>query len=214
VLVNAGRLAERTWFNALRWTGVVGIVTIPAFGVGVLILGGATLAYLVGGPASLGAPQPQGTSLSAPASPMAKPVIVRWTAWGLLALAAGGVLALSVSYSTNEGGFLHGHLWISLALIGAAVDIAVASVIAEAVAWWGALFNSHQLANRSWFNLLLWSGIVGTVFSFPFGEGALIAGSVLIAYLIAGPDASVLPPHSARPMAPPLAPPASPVRAA
>jgi hypothetical protein len=138
---------------------------------------------------------------------MAKPQIVRWAAWGLVALGVGGALALLVSRSTDQGGFLHGHLWTSLALIGAAIDIAVVGGIAEAVAWWGALFNSRELANKTWFNVLLWSGIVGTALWFPFGEGALISGAGLIVYLIAAPDAAqVRPPTSARPTPPPVPP--------
>lgn len=211
-LINAGRCAETTWCNALRWSGVLGIVTIPLFGLGVLIVGGATLAYVVGGPERIGAEQPE-VSMSPPAPVMAKPVMVKWAAWGLVAIGVGGALALFFSHSTNQGGFLHGQLWTAMALIWACMSLAVTGLIAEAVAWWGALFNSHQLAAKTWFNVLLWSGIVGTVFSFPFGEGALISGSVLIAYLIAGPGASVLPPQSAQPMPPPLGPPTSNVRA-
>ena len=47
---NAHGLADRRWFTALLWSGVVGILALSLFGLGALITGSAMLADLVGGP--------------------------------------------------------------------------------------------------------------------------------------------------------------------
>lgn len=189
-LVNTQGAADRRWFNALLWSGIVGLVTIPAFGIGALIIGMATLAYAVGGPESIApALSPAGARVAS-ASTIGKSAVGRWAIWGLVAMAAGGVLALLVSRETNYGGFLHGHLWPSLALITVGASITVAGLIAETVSWWGAIFNAHRLADHTWFNVLLWSGIVGAVTMPIFGLGALVVASVGIVYFAAAPDAT------------------------
>ena len=62
----------------------------------------------------------------------------------------------------------------------------IGSLIAGLVAWIGALLNTWQLESRTWFAVLLLTGI------FNFGFIAMIA------YLIAGPDSrSAATPHLA-----------------
>jgi hypothetical protein len=189
-LVNAHGHADRRWFTALLWSGIVGILTIPAFGIGALIGGMATLAYVVGGPDAITLASSPARARVASASVIGKSAITRWSIWGLVAMAAGPALALLVSRETNYGGFLHGHVWLPLALITAGVSIMVAGVIAETVSWWGELFNAHRLADRTWFNVLLWSGVVGAVTMPIFGLGALVVAGVGIAYLLMAPDAT------------------------
>jgi len=189
-LVNTHGPADRRWFNALLWSGIVGIVTIPAFGIGALIVGMATLAYVVGGPDAIALESSPARVRAASASIIGKSAITSWLIWGLVAMAAGAVLALFVSRETNYGGFLHGHLWPPLALITAGASITVAGLIAEIVSWWGALFNAHRLADRTWFNVLLWIGIVGAVTGPIFGLGALVVAGVVIVYAVAAPDAA------------------------
>lgn len=189
-LANAQSFADRRWFNALLRSGIVGILMIPAFGIGTLITWVATVAYVVGGPDAFALASSPARAKVASASIIGKSAIGRWSIWGLVAMAAGGVLALLVSRETNYGGFLHGHLWLPLALISAGASITVAGLIAETVAWWGAIFNAHRLPDRTWFNVLLWSGIVGAVTMPIFGLGALVVASVGIVYFAAAPDAT------------------------
>jgi hypothetical protein len=177
--VNAHRLEDRRWFIALVATGVAGILTLPLFGLGALIGGSAMLAYLVGGPGS--------TSLDEPRV-WTKPSIARWSSWGLAPIAAATVMALVVANQTNRGGVLHGESWTALVLLTACVVVAVCGVIVEAVAWWAATFNAHQLADRTWFNTLAWGGAVATIAMPLFGLGALIAAAIGIAYRVAAPD--------------------------
>jgi hypothetical protein len=188
-LANSQGFADRRWFTALLWSGIVGIATIPAFGIGALIVGMATLAYVVGGPAAITLASSPARPRVASASIIGKSAISRWSIWGLVAMAAGPVLAVLVARETNYGGFLHGHLWPSLALITAGASITVAGLIAETVSWWAALFNAHRLAGRTWFNVLLWSGLVGAVTMPIFGLGALVVAVVAIVYAVAAPDA-------------------------
>jgi hypothetical protein len=178
-LLNSHRLADRRWFTALLWGGIVGIVTTPLFGLGILISGSAVIAYLVGGPDAIASQRP---------TILEKRTIAQWSIWGAVAMVAGSFFPLFVAHATNEGGFLHGLLWPALALDTLSAAVAVCGVIAVTVAWWGAVFNSHRLADRTWFNLLLWSGLVGALTSPLFGVSALVSEGVLIAYLVAGPD--------------------------
>jgi hypothetical protein len=52
-------LEDRRWFNALLWGGIVGIVTMPLFGLGALIWGNVMIAYLVGGPDGMAGEPPE-----------------------------------------------------------------------------------------------------------------------------------------------------------
>ena len=189
-LVNTHGPADRRWFTALLWSGIVGLATIPAFGIGALIVSMATLAYVVGGPDAIALESSPARAKVVSASIIGKSAIGRWSIWGLVAMAAGPVLDLLVSRETNYGGFLHGHLWLPLALITVGASITVAGLIAVIVSWWGAIFNAHRLADRTWFNRLLWSGIVGAVTMPIFGLGALVVAGVGIVYFVAAPDAT------------------------
>jgi hypothetical protein len=174
-LGNTHRLADQRWFVALLWAGVAGIVTLPLFGLGALIAGSAMLAYLVGGP------QPRVWT---------KAVIVRWSSLGLIPILAAPVIALLVANQTNANGILHGHQWTALMLLTTCVVAAVCGVMVESVAWWAAIFNTRRQADRTWFNVLVWSGIVATLTMPLFGLGALIAAGVGIAYRSAAPDST------------------------
>jgi hypothetical protein len=183
-LSNTRCLADRRWFKALLATGIAGLITLPLFGVGALIAGGGMLVYLVGAPESTH----EAPGTSAPPSVWPKAAIVRWATWVLVPLLGGALLALVVANLGNPGGVLHGHVWTSLVLLTACAVTVVCSVIAEAVAWLAALFNIHLLANKTWFSVLLWTGIVAILTMPLLGLGALIAAVVGIAYLAAAPD--------------------------
>jgi hypothetical protein len=60
------------------------------------------------------------------------------------------------------------------------------------VAWTGALVDTHLLADRTWFNRLLWLGMVGLVFS-PIVVGTCWWG-LLLAYVRSGAGKGVQPP--------------------
>jgi hypothetical protein len=165
-----------TLLDNLLWGG---ILTASLFGLGALISGSVMIAYLVAGPDAIASRQ---------LTLLEKRSIKQWSIWGTVAMVVGSFFPLFVARATNEGGFLHGLLWPALALDTLGFAVAVCGVIAVTVAWWGAVFNTHRLADKTWFNLLLWSGSVGTVTSPLFGIGALVSGGVLLAYLVAGPD--------------------------
>jgi hypothetical protein len=181
-LLNTRPLADTRWFRALLWGGFAAIVTTPLFGVGALVLLSVMLAYLVAGPDGLAAePRP-----TAPA----KPTIARWGVWGYAVACAGGVVALMVPPLTNPGRPLHGVVWPSLMLVSLGITVIAVGSIAAWAAWWGAIFNSHRLADKTWYRRLLWGGVAAAVTMPLFGFGALILAAVLIAYWRLAPDAT------------------------
>lgn len=185
-LMNSRQLADRSWFNAILSSGVIGLLALPLFGLGALVGGSAMLAYLVAGPDLPAIGRTHGAS--ARPTIWSKPTIRRWSTWGLAPLGAGPVIALAVSNQTNAGGLLHGDTWLALVLLATCAVIAVCGVIVESVAWWAAVFNARRLADKTWYTLLVWSGVVATL-TMPFlGLGALIAAGVGIAYRQAAPD--------------------------
>lgn len=186
-LSNTRCLADRRWFKALLATGIAGLITLPLFGVGALIAGGGMLVYLVGAPESTH----EAPGTSAPPRVWPKAAIVHWSTWVLVPLLGSALFALVVANLGNPGGVLHGHVWMSLVLLTLCAVTVVCSVIAEAAGWVAALFNVHLLADKTWFNVLLWTGIVAILTMPLLGLGALIAAAVGIAYLAAAPDGLV-----------------------
>jgi hypothetical protein len=186
---------------------MVGIVTTPLFGLGALISGSAMIAYLVGGPDALALQQPPAPTAAARPPLLAKPTIKQWTTWAIVAMVSGTVFSLLVSTATDPGRFLQGHTWPSLALLSLGFTVLAGGVIALTVAWWGAVFNTSRLADKTWFTRLLWSGIVAAVTSPLFGLGALIGLGVMIAYLRGGPDGMAAQPPLSLEMTTPATPP-------
>jgi hypothetical protein len=179
-VVGTRQLADPRWFKALLWGGIAGLVTMPLFGLGALVLGTVMTAYLVAGP-------DQAAAGARPAVP-AKGTITTWAGWGLAAIFAGLSLALTVANWTNNGGPLHGHLWPALAILSAGITAAVTGAIVVWAAWWGALFSARTLPHRTLFRVLLWSGIAAAVTMPVFGFGGLILVIALIAYWHSAPD--------------------------
>jgi hypothetical protein len=201
---NSGLHADRRWFNALLWSGIVGIVTTPFFDLGGLITGSTMIAYFVGGPAPVATrPGPFSVQAARPTM-LTRARITAWVTGGTVAMVAAPVFALLVSYATNEGHVLQGLLWTSLALLTLCAVIAVCGLFAVMVGWWEAVFNSHRLPDQRWFKFLAWSGIIGAITMPLFGLGVLIAEGMLIAYLIAGPDGKAAQPP--QPTTTPVAP--------
>lgn len=185
-VLNTRQLADPRWFKALLWGGIAGLLTMPLFGLGALVLGAVMTAYLVAGP--------DGTAAATRPAIPAKRTITTWSLWGFAAVFAGLLLALLVASWTNRGGPLHGILWPSLALSSAGFTVLGAGVIVVWAAWWGALFNARALADRRWFDRLLWSGIAAAATMPLFGFGGLILAAVLIAYWLRAPEGMALQP--------------------
>jgi hypothetical protein len=193
---NTRQLADPRWSTALLWGGLVGILATPLFGLGALLFASVMTAYLVAGPDGQ-VDQPRPTTPG-------KPTITTWSGWGFAAVGAGLLLSLMVANLTDPGRPLHGVLWPSLALVSLGFTVATAGALMVGAAWWGALFNAHILADRTWFKRLLWSGIAAAIVMPLFGLGGLILAVALWAYQRSAPDGmAVQPPEMPTPTAPP-----------
>lgn len=176
-------LGQRGWFNALLWTGIVGLLATPLFGVGTLLAGLVMVGYLAGAP--------DGVAAAAWPAPRPKAASIRWFYLGLIVMCAGGALAILVGGLGNPGRPLHGQTFTSLALVAACMVLIAFGALAEAVSWWLALFNAHRLADTTWFRVLTWTGVAAVALLPAFGLGALIALGTGIAYYRSAPDAAV-----------------------
>jgi len=168
---------------------------------------------------------------------MAKRTITKWWIWGLVVSTVGvmlaGVLVFVILAHASDltGGFRYsfvpdGFFWTTISLFLLSGIVCGGGYIAQVVAQIGALFNTHRLADKTWFRVLLWGTIVGylvifvtlglqlgfafsnsvaTAFVWPgFAVGALIGWIVMVCYLAAGPDGmAVQQPQIATPVAPP-----------
>ena len=187
---HASALADSRWRTVLVWGGVAGIITIPLLGVGVLIFGSVLTAYLVAAP-NRPCAHPRATTPT-------KPVIIRRATRGWAITGAGMLLALAVPFLTNPGRPLHGLLWPSLALEAIGFAVAGIGAVMVGAAWWGALFNTYGLPDKTWFRRLRWTGIAAALTMPLFGLGALILLAVFVAYAKRAPDGTS---SSARPPA-------------
>jgi hypothetical protein len=184
-VLNTNQLGDPKWFQVLLWGGIASIVATPLFGLGTLAFWGVMMAYLVAGPDGLAAdPRP---------TIPGKRSITRWAGRGYAAGCAGLVLALLVPNLTYPGRLLHGVGWPSLALVSLGITVVAVGFTVAWAAWWGAIFNTHQLADKTWFHRLLWGGVAAAVTLPLFGFGALILAGVLIAYQHSAPDSMAVP---------------------
>lgn len=147
---------------------------------------------------------------------MVKRTITKTWIWGAVVMTVGGVLILASAlalvahvqnvtagnrypFNPNDNVF-----WTIVFLIVLSCIVAGSGVIVQLVAWIGAVLNTNRLADKTWFRVLLWGGIVGIVTSPLFGLGALFWWGVMVCYLVAGPDGmAVQPPQVAMPVGPP-----------
>jgi hypothetical protein len=152
---------------------------------------------------------------------MTKRTIKKLWIWGLVVATAGGLLcslgflAALARAGNVTGGFRSPYVpddafW---AIVGATIVfcvIATGGFGIQLVAWIGAIFNTHELPDTTWFNVLLWVGLLGyllpaltggiqlalaladsvlvAVVWIGYPLGGLIAWFVMVCYLIAGPD--------------------------
>jgi phosphoglycerol transferase MdoB-like AlkP superfamily enzyme len=119
---------------------------------------------------------------------MTKSTIVKLFWGSLIGLVAGLVLmgitfALAISNDIfimsgpDVSGIRSGVLsWTLLGLMGLAMLLLLFAAVAHFVAWIGAVLNTAQLPDKTWFVVLLVVGLLGLVFI------------ATVAYVIAGPD--------------------------
>lgn len=147
---------------------------------------------------------------------MTKPTIIKTWLAGLVVMLVGGAIAgiatlvwlTHVSSVTQNGApyVADSSFWTAVGFWWTGGIVAIVGVVIQVAAWIGAVLNTHRLPDLTWFNLLLWVGIVGMVTSPLFGVGAVVWGGVMIAYMIAGPDATSA---QSAPTATPAAPPST-----
>lgn len=131
---------------------------------------------------------------------MAKPVITRLFVGGVVAVIAGCIAGFAALIFAFTGGVfvMNGPdvvgvnatplAWTLLALGIVGMLAVIGGAIAGLVAWIGALLNTAQLDDKTWFVVLLLLGL----FSFGF--------IAMIAYVLAGPDGTLRPAeHRAQP---------------
>ena len=120
---------------------------------------------------------------------MSKATVTRLFIWAILALAVGVVVALATIVAAIAGGavtiggpsiiaidgelFAESIPWLLIAAI-----LVLGGSVAAVASWIGALFNTWQLDDKTWFVVLLLLGLCS------FGWVAMTA------YVIAGPDTS------------------------
>jgi len=109
-------------------------------------------------------------------------------AGALVLLAAAGGLALANGSLVRDGPDVTGIRetpfgWVMAGLAGVAILVMLAAAVTQFIAWVGAVINTAQLKDKTWFIILLFTGLLS------FGFIAMII------YLIAGPDDSA--PHPA-----------------
>jgi hypothetical protein len=105
------------------------------------------------------------------AHPMSKPTITRLFGGALVAVTAGIVLVLAAVWAAFASGLV---LTVTLVVVGSLAMLAGA--VAAVVSWIGALLNTAQLDDKTWFVSLLVLGLLGA--------GVL----AMVAYVLAGPD--------------------------
>jgi hypothetical protein len=128
---------------------------------------------------------------------MTKTTITRTWFAGLIVLAAGlllgGIsLGLMLAYggqftaAPNGTGYdfiprLDAFFWTTVSLMIIGFTVAAIGGIVQLAAWIGALVNTYQLADRTWFIVLLAGGLLSLAFG-------LVGFATMVAYLVAGPD--------------------------
>src|SRR5690348_90017 len=111
---------------------------------------------------------------------MTKPTITKLWIGGLVVLAVGIVVGgvgvgLMLAYgghwvpAVSGNGYdfvpsLDGFFWNTVALTTIGLCVALAGMIVQLVAWIGALVNTYQLEDRTWFAVLLVGGLLGLMF--------------------------------------------------
>ncbi|HEU0025656.1 MAG TPA: hypothetical protein VFQ25_00950 [Ktedonobacterales bacterium] len=130
-------------------------------------------------------------------------LIIGGISMGLM-FAYGGTFVPSVSgRGTDFAPNLDSTFWTTVTFMSLGFLIAAIGGIVQITAWIGALVNTYQLQDKTWFAVLLVGGLIGLAFS-------LVGFAAMIAYIIAGPDGmpsrAVPPPEMPRQQPTPYAP--------
>jgi hypothetical protein len=124
---------------------------------------------------------------------MSKPTVVKLFIGSVVAVVAGAILAFAgVWYAYANGAFVMdgpdvvgieptAFAWTMVGLFALSALAMIGGFIGGLVSWIGALLNTAELQDKTWFVLLLVLGLLS------FGLMAMIA------YLIAGPDGKLRP---------------------
>ena len=118
----------------------------------------------------------------------------------ILMLAYGGTFTQAASgngydFVPSYGGFFSATIVL---IVAGAFGTAIGGIVGL-VAWIGALVNTYQIPDKTWFAVVLAGGVFGFAF-------ALIGFAAMVAYVIAGPDGMAFrqpqaPPQAYRPSA-------------
>jgi hypothetical protein len=128
---------------------------------------------------------------------MAKSTVTKLWVAGLIVVVAGLlVVGISTGLMLAFGGHfvsaangngsdfvptLDGFFWTMVGLMIVGVSVAAVGGVLQLAAWVGALVNTYQIADKTWFVVLLVGGFIGL--------GVTLVGyAVMIAYFVAGPD--------------------------
>jgi hypothetical protein len=119
------------------------------------------------------------------------------TLFSSLALAS-HIGTLTDNYQPGVNMVPDGYFWTLVSFIVLGGVAVVGGGIVQFVAWIGSVINTNRLVDKTWFNILLWCGIVGIVLGPLFGLGALFWWGLMIAYLVGGPDGMAIEPMMLR----------------
>jgi hypothetical protein len=144
---------------------------------------------------------------------MTKRNITIWWLTGIGVMIVGGLLALftALGLASHIGAFTanyqyanyvpDGTFWVLVSFIILGGVAVLGGIVAQIVAWIGAVINTNRLVDKTWYNVLLWCGIAGIVLGLFTGiVGALLGWVLMIVYLVGGPDSMAREPMLLRPM--------------
>lgn len=128
---------------------------------------------------------------------MRKSTVTRTWLGGLVLLAVGILAAgISIGLMLAYGGTFtkaqvgnaydfvpsyDGFFWTTIGIMVVGFVVATIGGLVQLVAWIGALVNTYQLPDKTWFAIVLAGGVLGLAFG-------LVGFAAMVAYLIAGPD--------------------------
>lgn len=181
-LTGTRNLDDDRWFRAVLRFGIAGALTVPLFGIGVVIFAGALTAYVVAGPEQAAAPHV-----------WSKAAIRRTSRRGWTTAGGGALLAIAAGNLTHPGWPLHGVLWPTLALVFGGLSIAVVGAVVASCGWWAAVFNANAHPDQTWARRLRVATVLGTLTMPLLGAGAILMAIVLATWLRNGPDGSMPP---------------------
>ena len=114
---------------------------------------------------------------------------------GLLALfsalaLASHIGAFNANYQYQYSNYVpDGTFWALVSFIVLGGIAILGGVVTQFVAWIGAVINTNQLVDKTWFNVLLWCGVAAIVLSLITGGlGTFVGWGLMIVYLVGGPD--------------------------